>query len=201
MEGYKMTMGRKLHTFSKARPSSMQELKVFKYSGGSTLWGDGRRCREQHNKNGEIILVSVPAKPKLKWLEHCVVTTLFGKYQSITKPVTLCWENKSKDEQVGTVKLVLRSELLMQIKRIIGTIVPVTSNNSSDFMLHSIFAVWNQLQMSSVCTKWLHLCPESLWTFTTHQKKQRFLLWNTQFQWSICLAVEREQILWISLNS
>jgi hypothetical protein len=36
MEGYKMTMGRKLHTFSKARPSRMQELKVFKYSGGST---------------------------------------------------------------------------------------------------------------------------------------------------------------------
>jgi hypothetical protein len=67
----------------------MQELKVFKYSGESTLWGDGRRCREQHrqayNKNGEIILVSVPAKPKLKWLEHCVVITPFGKYQTITK--------------------------------------------------------------------------------------------------------------------
>jgi hypothetical protein len=31
MEGYKMTMGRKLHTFSKAIPSSIQELKVFKY--------------------------------------------------------------------------------------------------------------------------------------------------------------------------
>jgi hypothetical protein len=89
MEGYKMTMGRKLHTFSTARPSRMQELKVFKYSGGSTLWGDGRRCREQHrqahNKNGEMILVSVPAKPKLKWLEHCVVITPFGKYQTITK--------------------------------------------------------------------------------------------------------------------
>jgi hypothetical protein len=37
MEGYKMTMGRKLHTFSTARPSRMQELKVFKYSGESTL--------------------------------------------------------------------------------------------------------------------------------------------------------------------